>query len=64
MRVIADLERCQGYVCCVMEAGDFFDIDDDGKVVVLVSEPETGQLPLIESAIRQCPVAALALVDA
>jgi ferredoxin len=63
MRVEADLDKCQGYVCCVMEAGDLFDIDEDGKVVVLVAEPSEGQRPTVESAVRQCPVSALTLIE-
>lgn len=63
MRIAADLNKCQGYVCCVMEAGDLFDIGDDGKVVVLVEEPAADRVPAAEAAIRQCPVGALTLVD-
>ena len=36
--VKADLSLCQGYANCVVAAGDYFDIDDDGKVVLLQLE--------------------------
>lgn len=62
MKVVADLDKCQGYVCCVMEAGDVFDIDDNGKVVVLTPHPVDARRDTVEAAIRQCPVSALSFV--
>ena len=33
--VKADLQACQGYANCVVGASDYFDLDDDGIVVLL-----------------------------
>ena len=61
--VRADMEACQGYANCVVGAEDYFDIDDDGVVVLLraeVSERERGR---VEEAARSCPVSALLVED-
>ncbi len=59
----ADLGACQGYANCVVGAEDYFDIDDDGKVVLLHLEvPETDR-KRVEEAARSCPVSALVVVD-
>lgn len=59
----ADLGACQGYANCVVGAEDYFDIDDDGKVVMLRLEvPETDR-KRVEEAARSCPVSALLVVD-
>lgn len=63
MRIAADLQKCQGYVSCIMAAPEVFDIDDEGKVVVLVTEPTEEQRPTAEAAVRKCPVRALTLID-
>jgi 3-phenylpropionate/trans-cinnamate dioxygenase ferredoxin reductase subunit len=62
--VKADLQACQGYANCVVGATDYFDLDDDGIVVVLRTDvPETDRLRVTEAA-RSCPVSALAVEDA
>ncbi|HKC30009.1 MAG TPA: ferredoxin [Jatrophihabitans sp.] len=61
--VKADAGLCQGYANCVMDAGEVFDLDDEGLVVVLrpvISEDERSE---VEQAVVNCPVAALALVE-
>ena len=61
--VKADLNACQGYANCVVSAGDVFDIDDDGVVVLLktvIPESDRGR---VEEAVRSCPVNALRLED-
>lgn len=59
----ADLVLCQGYANCVVAAGDVYDIDDDGKVVLLKTEVAEGDRARVEEAARSCPVSALHLVD-
>lgn len=55
----ADLTLCQGYANCVVGAEDYFDIDDDGVVVVLRSTVRDGELGRVLDAARSCPVNAL-----
>ncbi|WP_028272313.1 ferredoxin [Arthrobacter sp. UNC362MFTsu5.1] len=61
--VKADLHACQGYANCVVGATDYFDLDDDGIVVLLktkVPEPERSR---VTEAARSCPVSALVVED-
>lgn len=59
----ADLGACQGYANCVVGAEDYFDIDDDGKVVMLRLEVTETDRKRVEEAARSCPVSALVVVD-
>jgi ferredoxin len=60
-RVIADGGLCQGYANCIMDAGEIFDLDEDGLVVVLKVEISEDERALVETAIANCPVSALSL---
>ena len=60
-RVTADLEACQGYANCVMAADRYFDLSDDGEVVVLRDEVPEEDLAQVEAAASSCPVNALGL---
>lgn len=57
--VKANLELCQGYANCVMSAGDYFDMDDDGKVVLLTIDVPESERRRVEEAARSCPANAL-----
>ena len=59
--VKADLSLRQGYANCVVAAGDYFDIDDDGKVVLLQLEVPDAERTRVEEAARSCPVSALSV---
>ncbi|WP_300006903.1 ferredoxin [Pseudonocardia sp.] len=61
--VRADLGACQGYANCMTDAADYFDIDDDGVVVVLRSTVPDEHRGRVEEAARSCPVNALVVVD-
>ncbi len=55
---------CQGYANCVIAAGDYFDIDDDGLVVLLAAEVPESDRERVDHAVRSCPAAALRLEGA
>lgn len=57
--VKADYEACQGYANCVMAAEDYFDLDDDGKVVLLREDVPESENSRVDEAARSCPVSAL-----
>lgn len=61
--VKANLGVCQGYANCVAAADDYFDIDDDGVVVVLKVDVPESDRARVEEAARSCPVSALEIVD-
>ena len=62
-KVEADLPACQGYANCVVAADDYFDIDDDGKVVLNRVEVPDLERARVEEAVRSCPVSALKVLD-
>jgi ferredoxin len=65
MKVVVDLDVCQGYVCCVMEAPTVFDVDDaTSKAVVLHDDPPEELRAEIEAAARSCPARAIRLASA
>ncbi|MFZ0041833.1 MAG: ferredoxin [Solirubrobacteraceae bacterium] len=64
MRVVVDLNTCQGYANCVVEAPDLFDVDDEtGKAVVLLDEFEADVADDAQRAVDNCPVSAITIMD-
>lgn len=59
----ADLGTCQGYANCVAGADDYFDVDDDGVVVLLKTDIAEADRTRVEEAARSCPVSALRVED-
>jgi ferredoxin len=57
----ADLDVCQGYVNCVMEADSYFAVGDDGKVRLVRVTVDPADLNNVEAAVSSCPVSALTL---
>jgi ferredoxin len=58
VEVIVDLERCMGSGVCMFHAPNTFDVDDDGKaVVVAVADP----LDALRNAAESCPQSAITL---
>jgi len=64
MKVIVDLDACQGYACCMMEAPEVFDLNEDaGKVILQQEQPAEELRAKTEAAVRSCPAKALRLED-
>ena len=63
MRVEADRDACISAGNCVMTAGEVFDQDDDGIVVVLAAEVSAEDEAKVDQAVKLCPASALRLVD-
>ena len=56
MKITVDLDGCTGCACCMMEAPNIFDIDDEtGKVILLGESPTEDQRDDVERGIRSCP---------
>jgi ferredoxin len=61
-RIKVSTSMCESYGNCVVAAPEYFDLDDDsGLVVVLQDTVEESAKAHVESAVRSCPVAALRL---
>ena len=64
MKVVADLDLCQGHQMCQGEAPDVFGFDEDADVVTILEEhPDETLRPQVETAVRYCPAMALALEE-
>ncbi|ASR01242.1 ferredoxin [Gordonia rubripertincta] len=62
MKVVLDRARCTGLGICESLASDFFEIDDDGSLLVLKDEVAEADLMEVEEAISGCPTEALRLL--
>jgi ferredoxin len=62
-RVGVDRDRCVGSGTCEALAPEVFEVDDDGVLAVLRSEPAEDELPDVRDAVQACPTRALALAD-
>jgi ferredoxin len=64
MRVVADLDLCQGHQMCQHEAPEVFGFDDDAdQVVILQEHPDESLRPQVLAAVKYCPAAALAIEE-
>jgi ferredoxin len=63
MKVVIDWDLCQGHANCMGDAPSVFEVDDDGKLVVLQSEPPEGERERVKSAVRYCPTGAIKLLE-
>lgn len=62
MRIELDHVRCEGHGLCEEAAPQLMHLDDDGELILDVSEVADADLPAARDAVRVCPVAALRLV--
>jgi ferredoxin len=63
MRISVDSDGCIGAGQCAMVAGEVFDQDDDGIVVLLEAEPSDDQQPLVRRAASLCPARVISLAE-
>jgi ferredoxin len=63
MRIEADLGKCDGLGMCEAMAPDFFEVGDEGTVVVLDERPGEDHRQDLAAAVDACPVLALKLRD-
>lgn len=59
----ADHGARQGYANCVAAAKDYFDIDDDGVVVLLKTDVAESDRTRVREAALSCPNSALRVED-
>ncbi|MQW74989.1 ferredoxin [Nocardioides sp. dk4132] len=64
MRVVADLDLCQGHQMCQGEAPDVFGFDADADLVTVLDEhPPEPLRPQVAAAVTYCPAMALAIEE-
>jgi ferredoxin len=64
MKVVADLDLCQGHQMCLGEAPEVFGFDEfSDQVVVLQEHPSETLRSKVQAAVRYCPAMALAIEE-
>lgn len=61
MKIELDRTKCTGIGMCESVAPDFFEIDDDGELVMLRDAVDGAEVADVEAAVQACPTAALRL---
>ncbi|MGW6458875.1 ferredoxin [Streptomyces sp. NPDC055078] len=61
MKITLDRGKCTGLGMCEALAPDFFEIDEDGELVLLKEDASDGDLDAVRQAIEACPTEALRL---
>jgi ferredoxin len=63
MKIIVDENRCTGLGICESIAPGFFEVGDDGALVLLREEFDEPDRADLEEAVRSCPTLALSLAE-
>jgi ferredoxin len=61
MRIVVDLELCEGNAECMKAAPEVFVVGDDDRVRLLMERPPESLRVRVETAVRRCPRQALSL---
>ncbi|MGW8554785.1 ferredoxin [Streptomyces tubercidicus] len=64
MRITVDQDRCVGAGMCAMTAGEVFEQEDDGLVVLRMTEPPEHLADTVEEAEQLCPSRAITVLPA
>ncbi len=59
MKVEVDFAKCTGLGICESLAPEFFEVNDDGDLVLLKEDISEAELSEIEEAVAGCPTEAL-----
>ena len=63
MKVVVDMSQCDLHGLCVEAAPEVFEIDDDGKLQVLIEAPPENLRAKVEKAARECPTGAITIEE-
>lgn len=61
MKIVLDAAKCSSLGMCEAVAPAFFEVRDDGSLLVLQDEAGEDERALLEEAVASCPTAALSL---
>jgi ferredoxin len=59
MKVAVDFAKCTGLGICESMAPNIFEVDDEGKLVLLKDDITDDELQSVEEAVAGCPTEAL-----
>ena len=63
LRIVVDMDLCQGHGVCESEAPELFEVDRERKVRVLDPAPDDSQRAQLDLAVKYCPTHALSVVE-
>jgi len=63
MKILIDMDLCEGNAVCSKVAPEVFTVGDDDKASLINTSPGEDLRAKIEAAVRRCPRQALSLVD-
>lgn len=63
MKIVLDENKCSSLGMCESVAPDYFEVGDDGALVVLNAQPPQETRALMEEAVAACPTGALSIQD-
>ena len=63
MKVIVDLDLCEGNARCMEAAPEVFEVREDDRAYVLMERPPEELRAKVERAVRLCPRQAIAIVE-
>ena len=61
IRVVVDRDVCQDHGQCVFASPQVFELDEEGKLVVLQEEVDESLRDVVEEAADVCPVQAITI---
>ena len=61
IKVVVDRDVCQDHGQCVFAAPQVFELDEEGKLVVLQEEVDESLRDVVEEAAVVCPVQAITI---
>jgi ferredoxin len=59
MKVVVDFAKCTGLGICESVAPEFFEVNDDGQLVLVKEDITDDELQSVEEAVAGCPTEAL-----
>jgi len=62
MKVEVDFNKCTGLGICESLATEFFEVNDEGDLVLLKEDISDEELQAVEEAVAGCPTEALRIV--
>jgi ferredoxin len=63
MKVVVDLQLCEGNARCMEAAPEVFDVGEDDKARLLMERPGEALREKVKLAVRMCPRQAIALKE-
>lgn len=62
MKVEVDFSKCTGLGICESLAPEFFEVNDDGDLVLLKEDISDDELQSVEESVAGCPTEALRII--